>query len=54
MLVIAGATRGGRVLETLAAVAFALQAIPRVRAAGWGATGQEGDLVRLGKKAELL
>ena len=53
ILVILGATREGRVLETLAAVAFVLQAIPRVRAAGWGATGQEGDLVRLGKKAEL-
>jgi hypothetical protein len=53
ILVILGAARGGRVLELLAVVAFALQAVPRVRATGWGAAGKEGDLVRLKKRPEL-
>ena len=54
VLVIAGATRGGRVFEALAVVAFALQAVPRVRATGWGASGKEGDLVRLKKRPEMV
>lgn len=54
VLVIAGATRTGRVLEALAVVAFALQAVPRVRATGWGASGKDGDLVRLKKRPEMI
>ncbi len=54
ILVILGAVRGGRVLEALAVVAFALQAVPRVRATAWGAAGKEGDLVRLKKKVEMV
>ncbi len=47
VLVIVGATFAGRVLEALAVAGFALQGVPRIRAAGWGATGKAGDLVRL-------
>ena len=49
VLVIGGATLAGRILEVAAAVGFALQGLPRIRAAGWGATGKGGDLVRLGR-----
>lgn len=54
VLVIAGAPLAGRVLEVVAAVGFAVQGVPRIRSAGWGATGQVGDLVRLKKKPELI
>lgn len=47
VLVILGAVFAGRVLEVLAVAGFALQGVPRIRAAGWGATGKEGDLVAL-------
>ena len=53
ILVIVGATVAGRVCEAAAAIGFALQGVPRIRAGGWGATGKEGDLVRLKKKVEM-
>lgn len=49
LLVILGAPLPGRVLEAVAVVGFAVQGVPRIRAAGWGATGKAGDLVRLVK-----
>ena len=54
VLVVLGQVMAGRVLETTAAAGFALQGLPRIRAAGWGATGKAGDLVRLRKDPELL
>ena len=54
LLVIAGATVAGRVCEAAAAIGFAVQGVPRIRAGGWGATGKEGDLVRLKKKVEMV
>jgi heme/copper-type cytochrome/quinol oxidase subunit 1 len=54
VLVVAGELLVGRSLETVAALGFALQGIPRIRAAGWGATGKGGDLVRLKRKVEQL
>lgn len=53
VLVILGTTAAGRVLEAAAAIGFAAQGVPRIRAGGWGATGKEGDLVRLKKKVEM-
>ena len=53
LLVILGATLAGRVLEAAAVVGFALQGVPRIRAAGWGATGTAGDLVRLKRRPEM-
>lgn len=47
VLVILGATLAGRVLETIAAIGYGVQAVPRIRASTWGATGGEGDLVTL-------
>jgi len=47
VLVILGAVLAGRVLEVLAVAGFAVQGVPRIRAAGWGATGKSGDLVKL-------
>jgi hypothetical protein len=54
VVVVAGHLMVGRTLETVAALGFALQGIPRIRAAGWGATGKEGDLVRLKKRPEMV
>jgi hypothetical protein len=48
--VLGGYALVGRILETAAIVGFALQGVWRIKAAGWGATGKEGDLVRLGQK----
>jgi len=45
--VIGGHALLGRILETLAIILFAIQGAPRIKAAGWGATGKEGDLVKL-------
>ena len=45
--VISGHPLVGRILETGAIVGFVLQGAPRIKAAGWGATGKEGDLVKL-------
>jgi hypothetical protein len=42
-----GAVLLGRLLALGGAIAFAVQGAPRIRAAGWGATGKGGDLVRL-------
>lgn len=53
-LVVFGQVAAGRVLESCAAAGFALQGLPRIRAAGWGATGKDGDLVRLKKRPELV
>ena len=53
LLVIAGAPLAGRLLETVAAIGFVVQGVPRVRTAGWGATGKTGDLVRLKKRPEM-
>ena len=53
VLVIVGAVFAGRVFEVLAVAGFAAQGVPRIRAAGWGATGKDGDLVRLKKRVEL-
>ena len=54
ILVILGSPVVGRVCEAAAAIGFAVQGVPRIRAGGWGATGKEGDLVRLKKRAELI
>jgi len=54
MLVIAGFVLPGRILEAAGAVGFAAQGIPRIKAAGWGAAGKEGDLVRLKRRTELV
>ncbi len=54
VLVLAGAPVPGRCAEAAAAIVFAAQAAPRIRATGWGATGKEGDLVRLKKRPELI
>ena len=54
VLVIVGAVLAGRVLEAVAVAGFAAQGVPRIRAAGWGATGKEGDLVALKKRQELI
>jgi len=54
VLVVTGHLMVGRTLETVAALGFALQGIPRIRASGWGATGKEGDLVRLKKRVEMV
>jgi hypothetical protein len=54
VLVVAGFPTVGRSFETVAALGFALQGIPRIRAAGWGATGKGGDLVRLKRKVEQV
>ena len=54
LLVIAGATVAGRVCEAAAAIGFAVQGVPRIRAGGWGATGKAGDLVRLKKTVEMV
>jgi len=45
--VIGGYPLVGRILEAAAVVGFAIQGAPRIKAAGWGATGKEGDLVKL-------
>jgi len=45
--VIGGHALTGRILETFAIILFAIQGAPRIKAAGWGATGREGDLVKL-------
>lgn len=45
--VIGGYPLPGRILETASIVGFALQGAPRIKAAGWGSTGKEGDLVKL-------
>ena len=50
LLVVLGAVLPGRILEGAGALGFAAQGIPRIRAAGWGATGKAGDLVKLGSK----
>lgn len=42
-----GAVLPGRLLALGGVITFAVQAAPRIRAAGWGATGKGGDLVRL-------
>ena len=54
VLVLVGATVAGRSAEAVAAILFAAQAAPRIRATGWGAAGKEGDLVRLKKRPEML
>ena len=47
VLVVLGSPIVGRLLEAWAVVLFAGQAVPRIRASTWGATGKEDDLVRL-------
>lgn len=54
VLVLAGAPVVGRCAEAAAAILFAAQAAPRIRATGWGASGKEGDLVRLKQRPELI
>lgn len=54
VLVVAGFVLPGRVLEAAAAIGYAAQAVPRIRASGWGAAGKEGDLVRLKRRPELI
>ena len=54
ILVVLGYPLPGRILEAAAAIGFALQAVPRIRASGWGAAGKEGDLVRLKRRPELV
>ena len=54
VLVIVGLPLPGRVLEAGAAIGFAVQGIPRIRAGGWGATGKGEDLVRLKKRPEMV
>ena len=49
LAVIFGAVLAGRLLALAGVLAFAVQGAPRIRAAGWGATGKGGDLVRLGR-----
>lgn len=53
ILVVLGQTVPGRLLEAAAAIGFAAQAVPRIRAGGWGATGKGEDLVRLKKRPEM-
>ena len=50
LAVVFGVSLLGRALEVIAVVGYAAQAVPRIRAAGWGATGRSGDLVRLEKR----
>jgi heme/copper-type cytochrome/quinol oxidase subunit 1 len=54
VLVVVGVMVTGRALEAGAAIGFAVQGVPRIRTTGWGATGQEGDLVRLKKRVEMV
>jgi hypothetical protein len=49
-----GSVLPGRLLVLGGVISFALQAAPRIRAAGWGATGKGGDLVRLKRSTELV
>lgn len=52
--VLFGAVLVGRVVEGIAVVLFAVQAVPRIRASTWGATGKGSDLVRLKGRVEEL
>lgn len=53
LAVVLGAPLLGRLLEVVAVLGYGLQAAPRIRAAGWGATGRGEDLVRLGRRSEM-
>ena len=54
LAVVGGAPVVGRLLEVAAVIGYGAQAGPRIRAAGWGATGKGGDLVRLKRRPELV
>ena len=49
--VLCGAPFVGRAIEGVAVLLFAVQAVPRIRASTWGATGKGSDLVRLTGRA---
>lgn len=54
VVTLAGSLLAGRSLEAMAVLLFAVQAVPRIRASTWGATGRGRDLVRLKRNGELL